>query len=371
MKAFEYADKYVTEREIAYTIPSMVIGVGILTLPRLLAEATNNSDGYISVFIAGMIAVVTTWLVAKLATRFPEQSFYSYTSQIVTKPISTILTILVGVHFLLLTVYEIRMVGIIAKFYLFDTTPIEIICLVFFLIVIYAVSGIRVGILRLNMLFLPIILVISSLIIIFNIGLMEGQNLYPLFKTSLGGYAKGIKESYFSFAGTGILLFYIQFVKKPAKVPKHAAAFMLLPTFLYILIHMACVLVFSYNVTSTMLFPTIELAKEVEIPGGFFERFEALFFTIWIMAIFNTTAMAFDVSIMAFSSLLPKIKKFSWVLVLAPFTYICSMMPENFNAMSKFGEFISYLGVVFSTALPITLLVIAKLRGIKGNEEDI
>lgn len=371
MKTFEYADQWITEREIAYAVPSMVIGIGILTLPRVLSQVTNFSDGYISIFIAGIIVIVTTWLIALLPTRFPGQSFFSYTSLIVSKPISAILTVLVGGHFLLFSVYEVRMVSIIAKHYLFDLTPIEFISLFFLLIVIYAAAGSRVGILRLNLMFLPIIVVITFFVVLFNIGLMEGQNVFPLFESPLSGYVNGVKESYFSFAGGGILLFYVSMVKKPSKVPKYAALSMILPTFLYIMIHLACIFAFSYEVSGALLFPTVELAKEVEIPGGFFERFEAVFFTIWIMAIFNTTAMAFDVSVMAFSSLLPKLKKLTWILILTPIVYIASMMPQNFNEVSKLGEYLSYLGFSFSTILPIILLLIAKIRGVKGNEKSL
>ena len=318
MKTFEYADSYITEKEIAYAVPSMVIGVGVLTLPRVLSQATEGSDGYISLIIAGILVAATTWLTALLPARFPSQSFYSYTSQIVTKPLSAFLTILVGLHFMLFTVYEIRMVSVLAKHYLFDLTPIEIISLIFFLVVIYAVAGMRVGILRLNMMFLPIILVISILIVMFTIGLMEGQNVYPFFKTPIKGYLKGIQESYFSYAGAGIILFYTSLVSKPKKVPKYAALSMIVPIILYLIIHISCILVFSYSVAGTLIFPTVELAKEVEIPGGFFERFESIFFTVWTMAIFNTTAMAFDVSIMAFSSVLPKIRKLTWIIILSP-----------------------------------------------------
>lgn len=366
MKNFEYADEHITKKQIAFAVPSMVIGVGVLTLPRLLATSTNT-DGYISLIIAGGIAIISTWLIACLPSRFPRQSFFSYTSQIVTKPISLIITFLIGLYYLCLTAYVTRMVSMIAKQYLFDATPAEIVALLFLLTVIYSVSGKRVGVLRLNLMFIPIILSISFLVILLTLGLMEIQNLYPFFKTGIKGYLTGVKESQFAFIGGGIVLFYVNLVKDPKKVPKYAGLSMLIPISLYIVIHIACLLVFSASVTSSLVYPTIELAKEVQIPGGFFERFESLFFTVWIMAIFNTTAMAFDVSLMALSPIVPKWKKMTWIYILSPIIFILSMGPQNFNAVSLFGEYISMIGMILTQVLPVLLLILAKVRGIKGN----
>lgn len=369
MKNFEYGDKYITEKEIAYAVPSMIIGVGILTLPRLLAN-TTKTDGYISLLVAGGLSIIITWLVASLPSRFPGQSFYSYTSAIVTKPIAFLLTAGMAVYFMLLTSYLIRVVSMVAKQYLFDMTPLEVIALLFLLIIIYGVSGESIGVLRLNLMFVPIILLISVTVILFNFGLMEFQNLYPFLVSDLKSYFTGVIESHFAFAGVGILLFYVSLVRDPKRVPKYAGLSMIIPTILYLIIHLSCILVFSYPVTGTLLYPTIELAKEVQIPGGFFERFESIFFTVWIMAIFNTTAMAFDITVIAFSSVIPRWKRMVWIYVLAPIVFIAAMFPQNLNAVSLFGDILSYAGMGFTQVTPILLLMIAIIRGVKGHGHD-
>ncbi|MFE8700145.1 Ger(x)C family spore germination protein [Cytobacillus sp. FJAT-54145] len=356
MKNFEYGDKYITEKEIAYAVPSMVIGVGILTLPRLLAT-TTKTDGYIALLVAGGLSIIITWLIAALPSRFPGQSFYSYTGRIATKPVALLLTIGISLYFLALTSYLIRVVSMVAKQYLFDITPLEVIAFLFLLIIIYGGAGGSIGVLRLNLMFVPIILLISFTVVLFNIGLMEFQNLYPFLKSDLKSYFVGIKDSHFAFAGTGILLFYISLVKQPIKVPKYAGLSMVIPTILYLIIHLSCILVFSYSVTGTLLYPTIELAKEVQIPGGFFERFESIFFTVWIMAIFNTTLMAFDISILALSSVVTSWSRMTWIYILSPIAFVMAMLPQNFNAVSLFGNFLSYVGMGLTQAIPILLLV--------------
>ncbi|OLO25684.1 hypothetical protein BTR23_24230 [Alkalihalophilus pseudofirmus] len=45
---------------------------------------------------------------------------------------------------------------------------------------------------------------------------------------------------------------------------------------------------FGVEMTERIVFPSVELAKEIEIIGGFIERLESLFLTVYIMAIFTS-----------------------------------------------------------------------------------
>jgi spore germination protein len=367
MQNFEYGDKEIGKREIVFAVTSMIIGVGILTLPRMVSKATNGSDGWISITIAGGIAIFFAWIVAKLAARFPKQSFFEYTSSIVTKPVSYILTFLFGIQFVVFTAFESRAIADVSKQYLFDRTPVEVVTFVFLLVVIYAVSGSRTALLRINLMFLPIVLTLACAIQFMNIGFFEIGNLKPFFQTQWTGVFKGVQESIFSFLGFEIMLFYVALMNRPKDAPKAAVIGVSIPLLLYLLLHITVIGVFSHRVTANVIYPTIEIAKEVEIPGGFFERFESVFFTIWIMTIFNTTAMAYDVAVMALSSIFRKVKKITWIFILAPLIYIIAMTPQNYVQQSMFGQFISYSGLVFAILIPTGLLLIAKMRGVQGN----
>ncbi|MDC3413589.1 spore germination protein [Aquibacillus sp. 3ASR75-11] len=367
MKDFEYGDEQIGEKELRFAIPSIVIGVGVLSLPRVIAQETNGVDGWVSILLGGGLAMFMTWIVATLAARFPKTTFVDYASLIVSKPIAIILTLLISIQFLLFTSYEVRSIASVSKLYLFDRTPIEFIALSFFLVVIYGVSGSRAGLFRLNLLFLPIILFIALVVSIFTLGWFEMNNLAPFFQTSFDGYRSATKFSFLSFLGFGILLFYVALVEQPKAVPKRTAVAMILPVFTYLLIYVACIGVFADSAAGNMIYPTVELAKEVEIPGEFFERFESIFFVIWIMAIFNTTALSFDVTVLAIRSVLKKMSKLAIIFTLSPIVYLVAMYPQNFKDISLLGKFITYYSVVFTVAVPILLLIIAKLRGVKGD----
>ncbi len=367
MDVFEYGDEEVSRKEIMLGTTSMVIGIGILTLPRLVATATQSSDGWMSIAIAGMLAIVLAWVAAKLASRFPKMSFITYTGLIVTKPVAMILSCVIFIYFFLFSAYVTRGIANIAKQYLFDDTPIEVIALVYILIVTYAVAGTRVGLLRLNMLFIPIVLIIIACLLAFSSNLVEPSNLKPFFVSSWSGILLGVKESIFSLLGFEVILFYISNMNRPQEAPKAVIIGMVIPVLLYLFVYLFVISVFSIEATREVIYPTIELAKEIVLPGEFFERFESLFFLIWIMTIFNTGSMAFDVCILAIGSLFKNVRKMIWIWIITPFVFIAAMMPQDLIDYTNLGEYISYLGLLIAGIMPISLLLIAIIRGVKGH----
>ncbi|WP_029266042.1 GerAB/ArcD/ProY family transporter [Virgibacillus alimentarius] len=365
MKRFKHADELISEREIMIAIPSFVIGVGVLTFSKDMAAVTIAADGWIPILIGGIIAIMITWIVAKLASSFPNQTFLSYASCIVTKPVALVLTFLFAVIASQLAVLQIREIADISKQYIFDRTPVEVIALTFLLVVVYAVAGSRVGLLRLNMMFFPIILVISLLVIVFSLNRFEWNHLFPMLETDFTGYMKGLRSAIFSYVGFGILWFYTVLVKKPKKVPKKAVIGMCIPVGLYLFIYVSIIGVFGNAVTSNLLFPTIELAKGVEIPGEIFERFESVFFTIWIMAIFNTTAMALDICVFALNSIFKNVQKYKILFVLSPLVYANAMYPQDLIEVYTYGTIVGYITFGYTVFVALLLLVVGKLRGVK------
>ncbi|MFZ3579651.1 GerAB/ArcD/ProY family transporter [Virgibacillus sp. DJP39] len=364
MKSFDYGDEKISEREIMIAVPSMVIGVAVLTLPRDLASVTSASDGWVAILGSGLVAIAIIWLLAKLTSGFPNQSFFTFTSTILSKPVAIIISFILAIIWLNVTAYIVRSISEVSKQYLFDQTPVEVIGLCFLLVVVYAVSGSRAGLFRLNMMFLPIILIISFIVSIFNLSLFEPPQLLPMFKTDFNGYLEGLHTGLTSYAGFIIALFYIGLVENPKNTPKYAAIGMSIPVLMYLMFFILCIGVFGNEVTANLVFPTVELAKSVEIPGGFFERFESVFFVIWIMAIFNTTAMALDIAVLSIHSIFKKAKKIKVVLLLTPIVYCTSMLPQSLVEVASFGAIVSNAALIFTLLVGSFLLVIAKVRGV-------
>ncbi|MGJ9458422.1 GerAB/ArcD/ProY family transporter [Oceanobacillus sp. CF4.6] len=369
MSTFKYGDEKIRTRDIMIAVPSMTIAIGILVFPRTLAEKTTSSDGWVSIMLSGLIAIMLAWSIAKIAANFPGQSFLSYASSLVSKPVAVILTFLFVIQGIILTAFEVRAITNIAHQYLFERTPNEIVALTFLLVVVYAISGSRAGIFRLNAMFLPIIFLTSIILIFFSIGYMEVENVLPVFKTDMQGYLQGTMESTLSYTGVGILFFYISLVREPKKAPAMAAFGMSWVVIMYIFIYLTCIAVFGNETTANIRFPFIELSKSIEVPGGFLERLESVFFVIWIIVIFTTAAMAFDVSVLALNSIFPNIGKLKIIFVLSPIIYLIVGIPQDFVEIGIFGEYIGYYGWGLSGMVVILLWIMYKVKGAKKGEK--
>jgi len=367
MKYFEYGDPKVSALDICVTVASMIIGVGVLNLPRELAKVTKSSDGWISILIAGLLAMIAAFLLAKIAVHFSKQGYFAYTAAAVTKPVAYVITLLLSFYFLSYCSYEIRAIANISKQYLFERTPVEVIALGFFLVVIYAVSGSRAGIIRLNLLTIPFIFGITFVVLSFSLTKLSVVDLKPCFISSITELASGVKASIFSLLGFEVVLLYITMMHKPQLAPKAAAIGVALPIIMSLAIYIVCVGVFSEFALQEVSNPAVELAKEMQIPGEFFERFESIFFTIWIVTVYTTTIMAFDCCIYTLRSMFKKIKHMPAIYMLSPIIFWLSMFPRDVNSFAKMGDYISYLGVGIAVITPMIIYLFAKIRGVKSD----
>lgn len=367
MKSFEYGDEEIGHKEILFSVPSMVLGLGILTLPREVASTTNASDGWVAIMLAGVLAIIFAGISAKLAARFPKQSFLEYTARLVTKPVAVCLTLLIGLYMFVYTFFSLRSIANISKLYLFDRTPISVIALIFLLVVIYAVAGSRAGLMRLNLLFFPITLLVIILITALNLKNFEPINLKPFFTTHWSGYLTGMGKAFYSFLGFNIILFYISLMNRPEKATKAAMIGMTFPLIIYLTVFIVIIGSFGPSVTLQIVDPLVEMAKEAQVPGQFFERIEAIFFVIWLMTLFNTSAMALDITVITLKSVFPKPKKIHFLVALAPIIFLLAMMPSTLGEIFLIGQWFGYSATVVTLFVPAILMMISKIRGIQGH----
>lgn len=367
MRTLEYGDEQVGGREMAFAILAMVPASGMLAFPRALSRKVPFFDGWIALLATGLVMLLFVAVIVRLTARFPQQTFLSYTSSIVGRPLAWLLTGAAALHFTAIVCFQTRSVAEMSSLYLFDSTPREAVALAFLLVVVYAVLGQQIALLRINILFTPLVIGALVLVVLFNIGFFEFGNLRPMLVLDGKQFAQGVGESVPLFLGFENLLFYMALVRQPGKVMKSALTGLSLIIAVYLAIYLFAIGVFTNAVSQTLLYPTVELAKEIEMPGEFFERFESIFFTIWIMTMFTTAAMSFDIAISALHSIWPNIQKRTWLLILAPLVMWLAMQPRNILHVTLLDQMLTVSGAALALVLPCLLLLIAKARGLGRN----
>ncbi|GAE37488.1 GerAB/ArcD/ProY family transporter [Halalkalibacter akibai] len=332
--------------EMAITLISMLLAVGILTLPRTLAETIETGDGWISVLLSGVIAMGIVYIFVHLQKQFPEQTLLQFLGKKgAGKWIAKLLALTFVVYFVTFLAYEARMLTIIVRMYLLDRTPPEITLAIIVLTSTYAVTKGIQGIVHLNLMFIPFIVGLYIMLILFNVENIDISQIRPVMSMGILPVVEGIKPSLPSFLGLELMFFWLAYMKKHDLRARPLNIGIAVVTLLYFLI-----VFFSYTVMSVVgvkhnVFPALGLAKEVEIVEGMIERFEPIMIVIWIMAIFTSMAMIQLLALQIIKSELIRKKKGIWILAfIAFFAYCIAFIPNSIHEVFLLGELLSYTG---------------------------
>ncbi|MBU8905272.1 GerAB/ArcD/ProY family transporter [Desertibacillus haloalkaliphilus] len=353
--------------EVSILLIAMITSIGILTLPKTLATEMNNPDGWISILISGMIMMFLLHLYVKLQRNFPGENLLQFLKKstfgfFIAKTIAVMFI----VNFIGVVAFDVRLLAIVLKMYLLDQTPSEIIIAVMLLTSTYAVSKGLQGITHLSLLFVPIVIGIMVVMLISNIPNGDFDELLPIMGDGVLQIDEGIRHGIIHFAGIKILFFLMAYMDK-----KHLKSFPLntglgLTVLLKAFAVVVSFAVFSVNMNKTIIFPTIELGKEIEIVGGFIERLESLLLVIWIMTIFLTLALAQYLSIKLIHEEFLRQKKGFYLLGTVVFIiFLVSFIPDSISEIEYLIivlESYSFLLIIFSLLCGYVILWIRRKK---------
>lgn len=358
---------FISDRDLMIAVTSNILGILTLSFPRIISQDTNAADGWLSILLGGGVACLIAWLLSKIASSFPNQSFFAFTSYLLSKPVAIIIITLFLIQFIAIASFNVREITVLAHQYLFDKTPMEVISLTFLLVTVYAVSGSRAGIFRLLVLFFPFVIGGILMILILPLGIVKVENLLPAFQTDFSGYLKATYSSISTFFGFAIVLFYTEIVKEPRKAPNMVRKGVLLAVLLNIALYIVCIGAFGDVTTTNLFFPAFELSRAVEIPGEFFDRFDSVLFIIWTIIIFTTSVLIFDLILMILMMLFKKAKKMNTIFVMSPMVFLISMMPLNYIELIKISSILNHTMFILIMAVTILLGIAYKIKG--GNQK--
>ncbi|MEW9670459.1 GerAB/ArcD/ProY family transporter [Ammoniphilus sp. 3BR4] len=358
----------ITTIQSALIVTNVIIATGIITLPRAVAEEVGTPDGWISVMLGGLIALFFGWVVGKVSQSFPCQSFFQY-SQVVAGNFLGKLHGMFFVGFLLLSAgHQARIMGEVIRMYLLDNTPIEVIIISFMSVGVYLTIGGINPIARICELFFLVIAILLLLLVIFSFRNFELDNLRPVLGDGIQPVWKGIKVTALSYGGYEVMLVLAFFMKEPQKAVKSIMAGIGIVIPLYTLVVILAIGTLTLDEVKTLTWPMMSVAKAIELPGGFFERFEAFFVVLWVMAMYTSFVPFHYAACLGLGQLFKKDHN-AFAFGLLPLIYIIALYPENLNSIFKLGEYIGYVYIFLGAVMPLYFWMIAKIRG-KGIGEN-
>ncbi|HEB2440917.1 spore gernimation protein GerLB [Bacillus thuringiensis] len=347
--------------ELATLVICNICGIGLLSLPNTIASGTLFADGWVILLGTGLIVVILGWISTKLAAYFPQMSFYEYTSALVSRPVAFLFSVIAICIYLCIAAYEIRSISVIVNLYLMENTDVKIIAFCFVLVLSYGLCGSRMALVQLCILGLYVVIVSLIISFILNVNNIDFTHLFPILKTPPMGYIRGLKNSGFAFLGFEVVLYYSFLVSNPKKAPVYVVSALLVIVMLYTITYLICICVFSQSVVQELVYPVVELGKELEI-GEFLERFDAFFFMTWIITIFSTTIIYIDMMVIVLTSVFKKTKKQTFVFILMPVVYMISIFPNGQKEISYFGNIATTANFFYILIIPPVLLLITFVK---------
>lgn len=362
----------ITNIQASIAVIMTIVGVGIITLPRASAEAVQTPDVWISVGIAGCMAIFAAIFVVKLSQMFPNKTIYQYSHQVVGKSIGNVLNFIVIIYFSLLSGFEVRSMAEVIRSYLLDKTPIEATILVFMSVGVYIVMAGINPILKLFELYFPVILVFFLFIFLLSFTHFHIHNIRPFLGEGIMPVLKGIKPNALSYLGFEVMLILTAYMEKPKNAFKTTLIGIGFTIILYILMLIFVIGALTVEEVRLLTFPTMELVKSIEIKGFFLERFETFFIILWALTTFTTFIMAFYLATLGMAQTFNKNRK-HFTFGLLPFIYLSAMYPNDINGVFKFGDYVGNIAIFVAGIMPILLWNIAwirkKLQNNKGSKQ--
>ncbi|MCA1029624.1 spore germination protein [Bacillus timonensis] len=344
----------ITGPQLSVTIISVMVGVGILSFPSTIAQ-TAGVDGWIGILIAGGITLTSTLLITLLGSKFQYQSLYDYGPKLVGRIFHFFFMVLFIGYFLFFISIVVRIAADVTKIFLLDETPVEIILVAILTVCTYlVVQGIN-PIARFNESLQPGVILILLFVILLSFKDADfGRNL-PILGDGILPVMKSIPIIFFAFLGFEVLFFLLPFLKETKKVKKYVSISIISVTLFYAFIMVITIAVFGQKEVEYLQYPTIALVKNIEVPGTFIERLESIMMFVWIpFALTTIVILNYGASVITMNML--KLEEHRAVsLAFFPFTFITAVLPIDSLQVSKFAEYISYLGVFLSIGLPLLL----------------
>ncbi|GBF74184.1 hypothetical protein PA598K_02516 [Paenibacillus sp. 598K] len=361
----------ISERQSASIIASSIIGVGVITLPRVTVTSSNQT-GWIGIISGVLVAMGMTWIITRLGIRFRGQSIALYAAELLapTRRLLWLGKALALPFLLILLVFwgwgsalVARLFGEMVSTTMLPTTPVEVIILTMlaagFYLTMYSVEVLA----RVNEILLPLIVVPILIIAISSFQSGRLENLFPIFDMDWKMFFVSTAVMTSSLLGYEVMMLFSAHTKISPKLTKTNVLSISIPGLLYALIAIAGISVFGYEELKLLAWPTLELVKTTEVPGLILERMESAFLAVWVTAVFTTVGNYYYATALLLKQILHLKEHRLISLLLLPVMYWISLRPNNLHQLFQTQDRIAWIGVTGALGLPLFFGLLSKLRG--------
>lgn len=348
-----------------WMICTMDIGMTLLMTftPGLQAA---KQDAWVSMLVAGCIALLIAVVTTQLVLLHPEQTFIQFSQTIMGKWLGKIVIFIYLVQWYTIIPIVLRQFSDLLQVLLLPRTPGIVIILAMVLIVIYVTySGGIDGIGRVSEILGPIILLMVMVVLTTSVGNIEWKRLLPFYADSgMGAIIKGTLPSA-SYLGHAVEFVMISpFLFTPRKGSPYVIWGVAVASFGVLLSMIMVILTVGVNLSAKMWYPFFEMTKKIAV-FGFIENLDAIAVVIWIASVFIKLSIYMFVTSYGTAQFLHVEKWKNMIWFVAPVVTAFAFIPRNVSEAT--GSYLNHYWVPFvlpvnMIGLPLLMLIVGKIR---------
>ena len=346
--------------EAIFLIVIVMMNKILLNIPKEIIKQSKTGAPVNIIFIT-VLALIITFIIYKYLKKFPNEDIIDIAYDVGKKPLQIAIGTLFMFLFAMIILTAIYKFADLLKMLYFPSTPVLLILIAFFVCMGFANKiGFR-GIIRANAI-ISIALLISLAIILYGTFKdYEFNRLYPVFGQNLQNTFINGTQNIFAFGGLLYLFFIQPFLKHKDDFKIVAFSSIMISGLFLLLSATTLLMLFPFISTSEELMSMYLVTRSI-VFGEFFQRIDAVFIFLWLVAAFSYLS----ISLMFLASIFKKItnskesNSFQYSIIGILFGIIIIFRNQAFFTFLEVTLY-KYL-IIFMMALCLIILLVANLK---------
>jgi spore germination protein len=342
--------------------------IRLITLPGDIVKYAKT-DAWLSVLLIGILSIMNGYVFYFIAAKHPGLNFVQINIKLLGKIMGKVVALIICIYVFMSVGLSLRLLSNGIKVFLLDKTPSLVIILVFISACAYClIKGIKTISIVFDI-FLPIILLFSIVPLFLTYKNADLKNLLPVLHKGFKPVIAGSLQMIDPALGGSIIAYVMPYFENIKETKKWILLGVIVSIVFYFLIVVMSIMVLGVKEIEYLNYPTITLAKAVELKAEVFERTESFFMATWIPKALTTMVIYYIASTMCIKEIFNTGK--TNIVILAQLTafVIIALIPDNIVQLYDYLKINNMLAIFLDLIyVPIFLfIVILKDRGEKSH----
>ncbi|MBM7837077.1 spore germination protein (amino acid permease) [Alkalihalobacillus xiaoxiensis] len=343
------------------------IGVGLFSLPANIYEHAQT-DGWISLLVAGVIVQLVFFCFYILHKRFPNETLFGICQKASGKVVGKLLIFLLVVYFIAIATLVLKGFTQLIAIWILNKTPETVFVLLFVSACLPMLFSTLKQMGRMLVVSAPIVLLIP---VIAAYAFVYGDylNLLPVAVTHATGIMRGVFASMFAINGFIVFSVVLPYVKGTEKEKlKVISAAHWTVTAIYIIVLLTSFITFSHGEMKLLPEPYLYMIKSFSLT--IIERLDLIFLSIWSLSIITTYVIFVYCGSIGILTLFNSTRYRLVVLLVVLLTVLLELFPLSVYEFSDWVGYINRPSAYLTFLLPVLLVIFStrfkKRRGIQA-----